>query len=229
MNQASSLFRYLIQIKPTGLLSKASIPFILAWVVSIVFHPLLMPTYLNGLVFKYCTDLAPLTHESKVQILFFIFISTYLIPSFTTGLLWASGVITSIGLEKKSERMIPLVMTGLVYMGVSYIFLEYLQMARIIGFFMASIALTVALTAVITKFWKISSHMVGIGGLLGFMLAVVSKTQNMSLLWPLIFTIIASGAVASSRLYLMAHNQLQIILGFLLGIVVSWSAVHFFI
>ena len=189
----------------------------------------MMPTFMNGIVFKYCSDLVPLPRDAKIQILFFIFITTYLVPSLATGLLWVSGTISNISLEKRSERMIPLIITGLIYTGVSYVFLDYLQIARLLGLFMGAIALTVVITAVITHFWKISSHMVGIGGLLGFIIAVILKTHNMSLEWPLIGVIIFSGAVASSRLLLGAHGFLQSISGFFLGIAVSWSAVHFFV
>jgi len=229
LNEASSLFRHLIRTRPEGIFSREKIPYMLAWLVLIAFHPLMMPTLLNGIVFKYCTDLVPLPRDAKIQILFFIFIATYLVPSLATGLLWVSGTISSISLEKRSERLIPLMVTGLIYTGVSYVFLDYLQIARLLGLFMGAIALTVILTAAITHFWKISSHMVGIGGLLGFIIAVILKTHNMSLQWPLIAIIIFSGAVASSRLLLGAHGFLQIITGFFLGIAVSWSAVHFFV
>jgi len=229
LSEASSLFRHLVRTRPEGIFSKEKIPYLLAWLTSIVFHPLMMPTFLNGIVFKYCTDLVPLPRDAKIQILFFVFVSTYLVPSMATGLLWVSGTISNLSLEKRSERLIPLIITGLIYTGVSYIFLDYLQIARLLGLFMGAIAFTVVVTAAITHFWKISSHMVGIGGLLGFMIAVILKTNNMSLEWPLIGIIFFSGAVASSRLLLGAHGFLQIITGFFLGIVVSWSAVHFFV
>jgi len=188
-----------------------------------------MPTYLNAIVFKYCTDILPLTREAKVQMLLFVFVSTYLIPAIATGLLWATGAISSLSLEKRSERLIPLMVTGVIYAGVSYVFLDYLSMARLLGLFMGTIALTVILTAFITHFWKISSHMVGVGGLVGFLFSVVLETHNLSLEYPLIGSIGVAGAVASSRLYLKAHSIKQIIAGFLLGIVLSWSAVYFFV
>jgi membrane-associated phospholipid phosphatase len=94
---------------------------------------------------------------------------------------------------------------------------------------MGAIALSVILTAFITHFWKISSHMVGIGGIIGFLFSVVLKTHNYSLEYPLLVGVVASGAVASSRLYLHAHNFLQIVAGFFLGMVISWSAVYFFV
>jgi len=229
LNSNSSIFRQLVAAKKEGAFARESIILGLAWMVSIVFHPLLMPTYLNAIVFKYCTDILPLTREAKVQMLLFVFVSTYLIPAIATGLLWATGAISSLSLEKRSERLIPLMVTGVIYAGVSYVFLDYLSMARLLGLFMGTIALTVILTAFITHFWKISSHMVGVGGLVGFLFSVVLETHNLSLEYPLIGSIGVAGAVASSRLYLKAHSIKQIIAGFLLGIVLSWSAVYFFV
>lgn len=194
-----------------------------------VFHPLLMPTYLHAIVFKFCTDLVPLTRTAKIQTLLFIFVSTYLIPVLATGFLWVTGIISSLTLERRSERLIPLLVTGMIYSAVSYIFLNYLDMIQILGLFMGMVALSVILTAFITHFWKISSHMVGVGGVCGFVAAVIGQTNNQSLLWPFVISVLVSGLVASSRLYLQAHSTLQVFLGFLLGLVVSWSAVYFFV
>lgn len=188
-----------------------------------------MPTFLHGIVFKFCGDLVPLTRTAKVQTLLFIFVSTYLIPTIATGLLWVTGIISTLSLEKRSERLIPLLVTGLIYTGVSYVFLNYLEMAQILGFFMGLVALTVIITAFITHFWKISSHMVGTGGLVGFILSVINLTNNLSLEWPLVGAVVAAGLVASSRLWLDAHNLGQILAGFFLGFVVSWTAVYFFV
>lgn len=201
----------------------------MAWLISIILHPLLMPTYLHGIAFKYCGDLIPLTRTAKVQTLLFIFVSTFIIPSIVTGLLWVTGIISSLSLEKRSERIIPLFITGLIYTGVSYIFLNYLEMAQILGLFMGIVAITVMITAFITHFWKISSHMVGIGGIIGFLLSVIKQTNNVSLEWPLILAVTGAGAVASSRLLLNAHNLKQVLAGFTLGFIVSWTSVYFFV
>jgi membrane-associated phospholipid phosphatase len=197
--------------------------------ISLVFHPLMMPTYIHGLVFVYCTDLLPLTRDAKIQTLVFVFISTYMVPALATGMMWASGAISSITLEKRTDRLVPLLVTAVIYTGVSYIFMDFFSMARLLGLFMGAVALSVLLTALITRFWKISTHMVGVGGLVGFILAVVEKTQNNSLDLPLMGSFAVSGAVASSRLYLGAHTPKQISAGFFLGMVISWLAVYFFV
>lgn len=208
---------------------RATIWTTMAWLVSVVLHPLLMPTYLHGFVFKFCGDLVPLTRTAKVQTLLFIFVSTYFIPVMVTGFLWVTGIISNLTLERRSERIIPLLVTGMVYCGVSYVFLNYLDMVQILGFFMGVVALTVILTAGITQFWKISSHMVGIGGVCGFLGSVILQTNNQSLLWPLVGTVFGAGAVASSRLFLQVHTQLQIVIGFFLGLTISWLSVIYLV
>jgi len=197
----------------------------LAWGISVVLHPLLMPTYLHGIVFKFCGDLVPLTRTAKVQTLLFIFVSTYFIPVMATGFLWVTGIISDLTLAKRSERLIPLLVTGLIYCGVSYIFLNYLDTVQILGLFMGVVALSVIITAAITQFWKISSHMVGIGGVCGFVSSVIVQTNNQSLLWPLIGTVVGAGAVASSRLFLQVHSPMQTVVGFFLGLTISWLSV----
>jgi hypothetical protein len=223
------LFRFFSEGRKKEFESADSIFILLAWAVSVVFHPLLMPTFLNALIFKYCSDLVPLTREAKVQMLLFIFISTYLLPALAAGLMWVTGLISSITMDDKSERLIPLVLTALIYAGVSYIFLQYLETARLIGLFIGTIALTVGLTAMVTHFYKISSHMMGIGGLLGFMIGVVRETHNLSLQTPLMLCVLCAGAVASSRLLLRAHTVPELLAGFFPGITISWISVHFFV
>lgn len=229
MNQTATLFKHFIKVQRNRLVGGLSFWILAAWVISIVFHPLLMPTFLHAVVFKYCTDLVPLTRQAKIQMMEFIFVTTCVIPAMATGLLWVTGIISSLSLEKRSERLIPLLVTGLIYTGVSYVFLEYLDMARILGLFMGTVALTVIMTAGITHFWKISSHMVGVGGLVGFMLAVINETKNSALFGPLVAAILVAGAVASARLLLNAHTMIQVVAGFFFGLTISWAAVHFFV
>ena len=229
MSQVSNLLRHILKADESEGARQKTFWLLVAWLVSMVLHPLLMPTFLHAIVFKYCGDLVPLTSKAKVQTLLFIFVGTYLIPIIATGLLWVTGVISSLSLERRSERLIPLLVTGLIYTGISYIFLDYLEMAQVLGLFMGIVALAVIITAVITHFWKISSHMVGIGGVVGFIFSVIQQTNNISLEGPLIAFIVGTGAVASSRLYLDAHTWPQIVAGFVLGLAVSWSSVYFFV
>jgi hypothetical protein len=71
-------------------------------------------------------------------------------------------------------------------------------------------------TLLISFRWKISIHMIGLGGLSAFLL-LMSYLQDVNLLYYLVSTLLASGLAASSRLFLNAHTPEQIYSGYFLG------------
>lgn len=71
---------------------------------------------------------------------------------------------------------------------------------------------------IITFFWKISLHTIGMGGLLGFFLEMMLHMQGttiFSILFP--FLVIIAGLVGTSRLYLNAHTPAQVYAGYAVG------------
>ena len=82
------------------------------------------------------------------------------------------------------------------------------------------------LAFLITKKWKISLHMLGIGGATGsfFALNIVFG----SLYYWVIAFFFLSGLLAFSRLDLQAHNRLQVYSGFLLGGIIQTILILYF-
>lgn len=78
------------------------------------------------------------------------------------------------------------------------------------------------MTALITNFWKISLHAIGIGGFVGFMVGLnqYSHLANFEIVLPMLFFL--SALVLSARLKLNAHSLGQVYAGFVLGICVSF-------
>ncbi|MFT6322808.1 MAG: hypothetical protein ACJAWO_000353 [Halieaceae bacterium] len=79
----------------------------------------------------------------------------------------------------------------------------------------------VAVTLIITLFWKISAHMMGIAGFTGVVLALSYLTI------PTSSTIIASlfvlsGLIGTARIKQDAHSLSQVLTGWLLGLSVSF-------
>jgi hypothetical protein len=70
--------------------------------------------------------------------------------------------------------------------------------------------------------------MVGMGGLLGFQLFIARQAVPASFFLPIIISILLCGAVASARYFLKAHDGLQLLAGFFLGMVISSATVAFF-
>ena len=67
-----------------------------------------------------------------------------------------------------------------------------------------------------SKFWKISLHLIGIGGVLGVFLAL--QIIKGGLLNLIVALILVSGILAFARLKEKAHSPAQVYAGFLLGV-----------
>ena len=74
--------------------------------------------------------------------------------------------------------------------------------------------------------WKISLHLTGMGALTA-MLVVMNFIGVGNMFVPLAVVVLASGALASARLYLGCHNGAQVFAGFCGGFVVAVLAVLF--
>jgi hypothetical protein len=128
------------------------------------------------------------------------------------------GVIKSIQMETARERTLPLLTTSLFFI-LGYFFLKKFQLPAFIPLFFLGTLLAVLISLGISFFWKISIHMVGIGGLVGAMVTMALKYDVQTHMWMLIALGVA-GFLGSSRLTLGAHNPKQIYSGFLLGLII---------
>jgi hypothetical protein len=82
--------------------------------------------------------------------------------------------------------------------------------------------LAILITALINLKYKISAHMVGIGGMLGGLMAISSLTQfDMTVYY--ILVILVAGLIGFARLILKEHQPYQLYLGFLLGLIVQFT------
>ena len=75
--------------------------------------------------------------------------------------------------------------------------------------------------AIINRWWKISAHLTGIGGLLGgicsFSLCYVTLPIGL-----IITVLLLSLLLMYARLYLQAHTPMQVVCGYLLGLVCTF-------
>ena len=80
------------------------------------------------------------------------------------------------------------------------------------------------ISTIITYFWKISVHAIGISGIIGVLTRIAFSVQSIELLIFLMIGLILSGFVMSARLSLNAHTPKQIYMGFLVGFLISFIA-----
>lgn len=195
----------------------------LSKIVSIIFHPMLMPTLGIFLIFQAGTHLSYMPIEARRIIYLTVFISTCIMPLSLLPLFLQLRIIKSFQMETARERLFPVFITGLFYF-MGYLLLKKMGVPAVLGNFILSSLMAVFLAVVITIFWKISMHMIAIGGVTGALLALALR-YNVDLTFWISLLIIVSGITASARLHQGAHNPAQVYVGYIVGFAVVFSSV----
>lgn len=188
----------------------------IAKILSLVFFPLLIPTYTLLIIFNinvYFSMIIP--QLAKLQILGMVFLITFIFPLFMMILFQRIGIIKSLYMKTKEERTLPYLMTIIFYYLASYL-LKQLQISPIFYYFILGATFLIIITLIINFFWKISIHMIGIGGMLGTLMGL-SFLWMIDIPFLIILLVLCSGITGFARLKLNAHNPAQVYSGFLLG------------
>jgi membrane-associated phospholipid phosphatase len=188
---------------------------------SITFHPIFIPLIGIAFIFNSKTYLNYTIHnELKNAIYLLIILNTILMPIVISSFLLWKGIINSIKMDNPKERIIPYIGTVVFYLLTIYL-LKDVYVPAIVFLFMIGAAASVLTALIVNFFWKISAHMIGMGGLCGTLICISIKLQTDMLAF-LLIAIIFSGLVGASRILLKAHNPSQIYIGFFVG--VFWQA-----
>lgn len=207
-----------------------------AKLLSYLFHPLLMPVYLLGVLFYFAPqgmgiDLLP--PDSRWLLLLVIFIYTFIIPALGVYGMVQLKFVSDITLRKLEDRRYPFWLTTVVYMAATFFFgwkfTQVAEIAPVLRIVLGGITVSIVLVGVISFFWQISAHMTGTGGVTGFLVAALVKLGDTALLSPFLLALIISGWVAASRLQLNAHTMNEVLAGFLLGLLVCGAGAFLFL
>lgn len=193
----------------------------IANITSVVFHPLLMITYGMILALSY-TYLAIYPLSIRGLIMGGVFFSTAFVPGLFIFLMVKTGTAKDLELSDRRERTLPYII--LITSNIACLFFLYKMMMPlwILGLLIAAI-LALVVSMCINFFWKISAHMLGIGGLLGGVMGI-SQVQMRDPQWVFIAGILAAGMLGVARIYLRKHTPLQVYAGFLLGFAFTFIA-----
>lgn len=179
------------------------------------FHPLLMPTI--GIIIIMFTNsyVSFIPVEAKKMLIILTAIGTFILPALMVPLFLLQGKISNIEMDDRRERLYPLALTAVFYLLTFILFLR-IPVFRLVHAFMLGALLSVIAGFLISLKWKVSTHMIGLGGLVSLVL-VLSFKLDIYLIYPLIGILIAAGLVGSSRLYLEVHSEEQVYGGFGIG------------
>jgi membrane-associated phospholipid phosphatase len=193
--------------------------------ISIVFHPLMMPTFAFLIINAILPDLiSPLGWI----MLPFLFITTFLIPIFGVSILKYSGTISSLTLEKREERFLPFLFVTIFYTITTVMFVLKIEVNGTVSLMLMATTLLIFILMLVSFFYKISIHAAGMSGVAGFLTVLTINHPESQMIAALLVCIILSGIVMSARLYLNLHTPNEILMGSAIGIAICFGAMYFF-
>ncbi|SKC13980.1 hypothetical protein [Dyadobacter psychrophilus] len=207
----------------------------IALILSVVFHPLILTTYLFALLFIISPDLVGVSAfelPALGSLLLLLFLNTFIAPTLVVYYFQRMGIISTMHVDDLAERRLPYVACIIIYGLATYLFGWKLQpiseLAPQISIILGGATVSLLIVTVVSLFWKISAHATGIGGSIGMLTGLLIRHDEVQLLIPLIFTVLIAGWLLSARLHLNAHTPAQIFVGVICGVFVSSLTVYFF-
>ncbi|MFH4964658.1 hypothetical protein V8G69_06600 [Gaetbulibacter sp. M235] len=184
--------------------------------ISFIFHPLIIP--ILGVIFYFTKSPRYIPLQIIEAKLISILILTIVLPILLYFLLKTLGKAKSIYLETTKERIFPLIVNCIVILLVINRILTANQILELYYFFIGILISTLTcLFLAILKF-KVSMHMISIAGLFMFFIAI-SVHFSININGTLAIMCILTGAIATSRLHLKAHSNIELIIGFFVGFI----------
>ena len=192
--------------------------------ISIIFHPVLIPTLGFFLLFNSGFYFSLLTWEAKQFVMLVVFFSTGVLPILLVAIL-ALNPNFDLSMQKSKDRIIPLFFSsGFYYLG--FVLLGKMKAFPVFKIFLvASVLVLVALILISLK-WKISNHMAAVGGVTGTIFAL-SFRSGVNPILAILVVILISGLVGTARLVLKKHDLKQLTAGYLLGFTVLYLVIYF--
>lgn len=184
-----------------------------SYILSYLFHPLLMPTWMILLLLY--TNPYAFAGMSPLIVISIVAINTFFFPFIAILMMKKLGLVETLHIPDNKQRIIPLVATIIFYVW-AYLAMRKTNFPYLMGVFMMGTLVSLFVSFFINVFYKLSLHMVGMGGALTALLFLLLFSQT-DLSYYFLAMVILSGAVASARLYLNAHTLQEVYTGFMVG------------
>ena len=207
---------------------------LVAQITSWVFMPLFIPIYCLILTFFTISfedfvinqnSLWSLPNPMKWAVLNLYAIFTVIAPGVSILILRNRKMISSIELTDRTQRFFPILLM-VFYTAALYLLFVLKAGDALIPTFIYSLPLSgtlVSLTLFLLNFkFKVSLHAAGGGILFGYILAYCMKQQYFEF-WVLLLAAISTGLTISARIYLNKHTMDEVVHGWLIAFLITFS------
>ena len=191
----------------------------LTQLISILLHPMFMPLLALHLTLLVLPSLAFTLSQNLLLIYGILVFSTMVLPLVSIFWLMRKGKVSSLEMSNHKERSLPLFKT-VIWMSFGYYLLQNLLFyTPILKAELLGAIIIILIAAIVSKYWKISLHLLGIGGVVGVFIAL--QIMHGDFLYLLLLFILLSGLLGVARIKQKAHNYAQVYVGFLVGLSVE--------
>ncbi|MCF6294376.1 MAG: hypothetical protein L3J25_01650 [Flavobacteriaceae bacterium] len=184
--------------------------------ISYIFHPLLMPFL--GVVFYFSKSPRFIPLPIIKAKLFSLALLTILLPILLFFLLRTLGKINTIHLATTKERILPLLINCVIVFVIIQRIFPNNEIAELYYFFVGVLLSTLTCLILAALNFKVSIHMIASAGVFMFFIAL-SIHFNINVNGLIALFTIAIGAIATSRLHLKVHTNIELIIGFFVGVI----------
>lgn len=195
-------------------------------ILSYILHPIFMPLIVIWISLNYVEYFQLVFSNYTKPLYIIIAVFTLILPLAASVLFVIFKKVESLEMRTKEERNGP-VFVSIMIMIIGYPFFKSIsQLSPYLTSVYLSSVFILIIAFLITKRWKISLHMLGIGGATGSFIALNYIFGGM-FFWVILFLFL-SGLLVSARLNLKAHNRSQVYAGFLLGCIFQTCFIVYF-
>ena len=186
-------------------------------ILSYLLHPILMPIIVLYIGINNVDYFYLIFHNYSNTLYLIILAFTMVLPLISAILFVKLGRVESLEMRKRKERRGPLFISILIMIIGFPIFYSIAKLSPHLSAIYISSIILLFFSFLITIRWKISLHMLGVGGASGTFIAL-NYIFGGIYYWVILFFFL-SGLLAFSRLDEKAHNESQVYVGFVLGCV----------
>ena len=162
----------------------------IARIISIIFHPLLIPTYLIAVLMNLDVFFALMIPvDARWKIISLILLTSAVFPATILLGMYRFRLIKSLMMESKEERLYPYAATT-VFLFMSTYMIWQINISPVYYYCLLGASILAVITLLINIFWKISAHTVSMGGVLGIFIALQSVLL-INILWLVAVSILA--------------------------------------
>ncbi len=198
-----------------------------ARIISYVFHPLFIPTYVfYFLVIQFPYEFAGITEFQLKLRLFSLFWLTAFFPAFAVFLLWRLKFSESIFLRTQKERIVPYMITMFFYWWMYYLSRNFTDQPAVLKFFYMGIFIATVFGLTLNNYFKISLHAIGAGGAMAAII-LFAFYYRAPLGIAMSVAVLIAGVVCTSRFLVSDHTSKEIYTGLLVGIGCQIGAYYF--